>query len=170
MGIGQLCGFRGNSDIAEQCDVGRETQRVAIDSGHDRLFDIEQVLDHPPSISHHDTSPAAALALGGLVMTGEVTADGKRFARTCQQDRIDVAILRQVQPDLLELVVQGRVHGVEVCGPVEGHRGHPLGDLDLQKLVRAVVYHGFAPSFAQCTTHSGRGETAGSQSAPTRAP
>jgi hypothetical protein len=34
-----------------------------------------------------------------------------------------------------------------VFGPVEGHRGHPLGDLDLQKLVRAVVYHGFAASF-----------------------
>src|SRR5262245_41000592 len=151
MGIGQLRGFRCHRHIAEQSNIGREPECVTINSSDDRLFDIEHVLDHPPPISHHDPSPATTLALSGLVATRNVASYGERFTRTGQQDRINVAILGQVQPDLLELVVQGGINGVELLGTVKGHCGYPLSDLNLEKFVRAVVNHRFTASFCSST-------------------
>ena len=146
-GIGQLGRFGRDRHVTQQCDVGGKTERVTVDGGDDRLFDIEQVLDHPPAIGHHDSSAAAAFVLGRLVTAGQIAAHGKRLACPGQQNRVDVTVLGQVQPDLLELVVECGVNRVALVGSVNGHRGHPVGDLDVQILVVRIVQHGFMASF-----------------------
>ena len=66
-------------------------------------------------------------------------AGAKRAPRAGQDDRVDIAVLAHVDPDLLQFVMDHCVDCVERVGPIDRDRRDPLGHFDFEEFIIAVI-------------------------------
>jgi hypothetical protein len=138
--IAELGRVGDDGHVGKQCQGGAQAHGVTVDGGNDRLLHLQHALEQPVrGLGDVQRIVPALLGAEARRHALDVATGRKHLAGAGEDDDVDLAVVAQVAPHLLELGVHLGVHGVAVVGLVERQRGDALAALDVEVLVAAVV-------------------------------
>ena len=118
MGVADLGRVGGVDDVAEKRQGAAQADGMARHAGDDRLFDIEQAVDHPLALP--DRAREGLRIAVHVIEPIEIATGAKGAAGAGKDDYVGLFVARHIVENTRQFPVQLRVDGVELLGPVHG--------------------------------------------------
>jgi len=132
--VAELRALDGDDDVTEQRHRSAEASHVPVDAGHERLVEVDHVLDHLLAVADHLPEGVLRLAVQTRPHPVDVAASREDVPVARQHDDAGVGLVGVLE-HVGEFLVDVVVHGVELVGVVKRDPEHVVRLAHVQVIV-----------------------------------